>query len=516
MALESCKTIALEGVIGHIVDIEANIGAGLPGIHVVGRTDTAINESRQRIKTAIINSQLAWPKTKIVVSLSPASLPKSGAHFDLPLAVAILLAGMKAQDEQLAADGYATWGTESFAEKTANTLFLGELGLDGSLKPVPGILSAMVAAPKHGYHTIVIPPGNAGEAQLVEDTRVLVAHNLREVFEWLRGNRHLKTPEHIPAPQRNQTLDFADIAGQHEAKFAIEVAAAGGHHLIMIGPPGSGKSMLAARIPSILPKLSTAQAVESTAIHSIAGSMGEIIAHAPFISPHASLSRPALLGGGSGNPRPGAVSLAHNGVLFLDEASEISAAVLDSLRAPLEDGEVRLARAQREITYPARFQLVMAANPCRCAAEDPSKCVCRPQVRQTYLRNISGPLRDRLDIALELTSQAAVLHTEDEEASSTIAQRVALARDRAALRWQSHGLDITHNAAMPSTYLRRHCAADESAMALMGAYLAEGQLSQRGVDRCLKLAWTLCDLEGEDIPNLDHIARALNLRGEGF
>lgn len=516
MALESCKTISLEGVIAHIVDIEANIGTGLPGMHVVGRTDTAINESRQRIKTAIINSQLAWPKTKIVVSLSPASLPKSGAHFDLPLAVSILLAGMKAQDEQLAADGYATWGTESFAEKTTNTLFLGELGLDGSLRPVPGVLSAMVAAQKHAFDTLVIPPGNAGEARLMEDTRVLIARNLREVFEWLRGNRHLQTPEHLPLPPRSQTLDFADIAGQHEAKRAIEVSAAGGHHLMMIGPPGSGKSMLAARIPSILPKLTTMQSVESTAIHSIAGAMGEIIAHAPFISPHASLSRPALLGGGSGNPRPGAVSLAHNGVLFLDEASEISPAVLDGLRAPLEDGEVRLARAQREITYPARFQLVMAANPCRCAVEDPSQCICRPQVRQNYLRNISGPLRDRIDIAVELTSQAAVLNTDDEEPSALIAQRVSAARDRAAFRWHSHGLDISHNAAVPSTYLRRHCAAEESAMALMGAYLAEGQLSQRGVDRCLKLAWTLCDLEGEDIPNLDHIAQALNLRGEGF
>lgn len=516
MALESCKTIALEGVIAHIVDIEANIGAGLPGIHVVGRTDTAISESRQRIKTAIINSKLAWPKTKIVVSLSPASLPKSGSHFDLPLAVAILLAGMKAQDEQLAADGYATWGNESFAEKTATTLFLGELGLDGSIRPVPGILSAMVAAQKHGYHTLVIPPGNAGEAQLVEDTRVLVAHNLREVFEWLRGNRNLTTPEQIPSAPRNQVLDFADIAGQHEAKFAAEVAAAGGHHLMMIGPPGSGKSMLAARIPSILPELTTSQSIESTAIHSIAGSLGNVITHAPFISPHASMSRPALLGGGSGNPRPGAVSLAHNGVLFLDEASEISPAVLDGLRAPLEDGEVRLARARREITYPARFQLVMAANPCRCAAEDPSKCVCRSTVRQDYLRNISGPLRDRLDIVLELSSQAAIIHTEDEESSQSIADRVAAARDRAACRWKSHGLSVIHNAAMSSTYLRRHCAADESAMALVGAFLAEGQLSQRGVDRCLKLAWTLSDLDGEDLPGLDHIARALNLRGEGF
>lgn len=516
MALASCKTFALEGVIAHIVDIEANIGPGLPGIHVVGRTDTAISESRQRIKTAIINSKLSWPKTKIVVSLSPASLPKSGSHFDLPLAVAILLAGMQAQDEQLAADGYATWGTESFAEKIANTLFLGELGLDGSIRPVPGLLSATVAAHKQGFRTLVIPPGNAAEAQLVKDVRVLIAHNLREVFDWLRGTAVLKTPAHEPPPPRQQLMDFAEIAGQHEAKFAVEVAAAGGHHLMMIGPPGSGKSMLAARIPSILPELSTAQSVESTAIHSLAGAMGNVIAHAPFISPHASLSRPALLGGGYGNPRPGAVSLAHNGVLFLDEASEISPAVLDGLRAPLEDGEVRLARAQREITYPARFQLVMAANPCRCAAEDPSKCVCRSTARQDYLRNISGPLRDRLDIVLELSSQQSLLHTTDEESSATIAARVALARERAAYRWKTHGLSVVHNAAMPSTYLRRHCAADETAMALISAYLAEGQLSQRGVDRCLKLAWTLCDLAGEDSPGLDHIAQALSLRGEGF
>lgn len=493
MALGTCSTVALEGVIAHIVTIEANIGAGLPGIQVVGRTDTAINESRQRIKTAMINSGLSWPKTKIVVSMSPASLPKSGSHFDLPLAIAILAADMD--------------------HLPKGVLFLGELGLDGSLRPVPGILPAIVAAKKHGFHTLVIPPGNSSEASLVSDTRVLLARNLREVLEWIYGNRDLPTA--TPRTQSSpRMLDFADIAGQHEAKFAAEVAAAGGHHLMMIGPPGSGKSMLAARIPSILPALTHSQAIESTAIHSIAGTLGKTITHAPFIAPHASVSRPALLGGGSGNPRPGAVSLAHNGILFLDEVSEIGAAVLDSLRAPLEDGEVHLARARRDITYPARFQLIMAANPCRCAAEEPSACVCRSQVRQQYLRNISGPLRDRLDIVMELSGQAAVIHVENEEASASIAQRVAAARERAAHRWFNHGLDVVHNAAMSSTYLRRHCPADESGMALLGAYLAEGQLTQRGVDRCLKLAWTLSDLDGDAQPGLDHIARALELRGD--
>ncbi|MDO5032503.1 YifB family Mg chelatase-like AAA ATPase [Corynebacterium sp.] len=530
MALGRCQTTAMEGVLAHVVTVEANVGPGLPGVHVVGLGDAAVSESRDRIRTAVMNSHLPWAKTKVVVSMSPAALPKSGAHFDLPMALAILSAGLDEDPRAHPDPGPyppedpveypAANGQECVSprQRLAHTLVLGELGLDGSVRPVSGIIPSILAARSQGYRRLVIPPGNAAEAALVPDMEVLVAPTLTEAFAWACGNRALPPAQAVarehPAPVE-ATMDFCDIAGQREAKWAAEVAAAGGHHVMMIGPPGSGKSMIAARIPSILPELGTDQSVEATAIHSLAGTLGPVVARAPFIAPHPSLSKAALLGGGSGNPRPGAVSLAHHGVLFLDEVSEIPARVLDGLRAPLEEGQVRLARARREITYPARFQLVMAANPCRCGTEDPSKCTCRVAERKNYLSNVSGPLRDRLDIVVSLSAQAAVINAEGEESSAQIAQRVAQARERMARRWAAEGLDVYVNGAVPATYLRRHRPAEESAMIMLGAYLAEGDLSQRGVDRVLKLAWTLADLDGSEQPGIEHVSRALDLRGAG-
>ncbi|HAT1211453.1 YifB family Mg chelatase-like AAA ATPase [Corynebacterium striatum] len=499
MALGRCMTTALEGVIAHVVTVEANVGAGLPGVHVVGLADTAISESRDRIRTAVVNSRLPWAKTRVVVSMSPAALPKSGAHFDLPMALAILAAQMPP------------------SERLERALVLGELGLDGSVRPVSGIIPALLAARSQGFETLVIPPGNAAEATLVPDMDVVVAATLTDAFAWACGGRDLPSARAVDAPAHTlgDAPDYCDIAGQREAKWAAEVAAAGGHHLMLVGPPGSGKSMIAARLPSILPALSADQCVEATAIHSLAGTPGAVIMRAPFIAPHSSVTRAALLGGGSGNPRPGAVSLAHHGVLFLDEASEVSARVLDGLRAPLEEGHVRISRARREITFPARFQLVLAANPCRCAAEDASKCTCRSSDRRNYLSNLSGPLRDRLDMVVNVSGQAATLSAEGEEDSATIAQRVAQARQRAATRWREDELPVFNNGAVPASYLRRHRPATETAMAMLAAYLADGELSQRGVDRVLRLAWTLADLDASPQPDIDHVGRALELRGVG-
>ena len=488
MALGRTQTVALEGVAGRIVTVEANVGPGLPGIHMVGLGDAAVSESRDRIRTAAANSRLSWPKTKIVVSMSPASLRKSGSHFDLPTALAVLAAGVPEARERL-----------------AGTVLVGELGLDGTVRPVAGVLPALLAARRNGFARAVIPPGNADEATLVEGLAVHTAATLAQTWNWATGNEDLPPAAGSPPVPRRAVPDFADLAGQPAARLAAEVAAAGGHHMLLLGPPGSGKSMIAARLPGILPPLTPAESLEATAVHSVAG-RGEVVAQAPFIDPHHSITRAALLGGGSGVPRPGAVSLAHHGVLFLDEVSEIPAAVLDGLRTPLEDGHVRLIRSRREVIFPARFQLILAANPCRCAAEDPARCRCRSRERSTYLGNLSGPLRDRIDIVAATSATGAVLSAGDAEPTSRIAGRVADARGRAQARW---GMT---NAMMDPHRLRRHHPADESGMAMLGALLSDGDLTQRGVDRCLKLAWTLADLDGDASPDLGHVARALELR----
>lgn len=525
MGLGKALTTALDGVIAHIVTVEANVGAGLPGIQIVGMADTGISEARSRIRTAVLNSHLPWPKTKIIVSLAPASLPKSGPHYDLPVALAVLVAGltgMGTPDNALTGGfgGSDAGGLDAeIVRRLDSSLFLGELGLDGSVRAVPGVIPALVTARQVGKEFVIIPPGNAAEAALVPDMKVLVAPTLSDAFAWVCGRRMLPRAAQFtargtrvePAPAPEPCL--SDIAGQHEAKHAAEVAAAGGHHMLMVGPPGAGKSMIASRLPSILPRLTTEQAVEATAIHSIVGSPGRVIDRAPFVAPHASITRAALLGGGSGIARPGAVSLAHHGVLFLDEASEVSAGVLDGLRAPLEEGQVRLVRSRREVMYPARFQLVLAANLCRCGAEDSSACRCTSTERLHYLSNLSGPLRDRLDMFITVSGQSARLSVSGEETSAVVAGRVAAARERSAHRWGRAGLPFMTNAAVGSALLRRDFPAEEQAMELLAAYLATGSLSQRGVDRTLRLSWTLADLAGVERPSVDEVSRALDLRG---
>ncbi|WP_175934786.1 YifB family Mg chelatase-like AAA ATPase [Corynebacterium sp. Marseille-P4321] len=501
MALASTLSATVEGVSARVVTVEANVGPGLPGMHMVGLGDAAVKESRERIRTAISNSALPWPRTKIMVSLSPAHLPKAGSHFDLPIAAAVL------------------GSLDPRAQRTlAATMLLGELALDGTLRRVEGVLPMLVAAlidatGRAKPTTVVVPRANAEEAALIGGGRILVADTLAEVWAWLTGAGDLETVQGPIRPEPARAVpDFRDVAGMRFERHALEVAAAGGHHVMMVGPPGSGKSMLAERLPSILPPMDIAEMVEVTSLHSVAGlSHGRVVSQRPFIAPHPSLTKAALIGGGSGTPMPGVVSQAHNGVLFLDEVSEIPAHVLDALRIPLEKRQVRLMRGKREVVYPADTQLVLAANPCACDRRD-GVCHCTGSARANYLSNVSGPLRDRIDVRLNTSGASAVVHPLDAEPSATIAQRVAAARERAADRWAKAGVEERVNGRVPATMIRRDFPAEESGMAYLAGLLTRQQLTQRGVDRCLKLAWTLADLGGAERPGIDHIAIAVDMR----
>lgn len=338
-------TAALHGVEARLVTVEANIGPGLPGVSVVGMGDTAVRESRDRIKTAAGNSGLSWPRTKVVISMSPASLPKAGSGFDLAMALAVLSA-------------------QRPSSRLEGALVIGEIGLDGTVREVNGVLPAALAASSLGFSQIVVPPGNAAEAAVLSTLEVLVAPTLADAWAWAEGKKDLPQARPAPAPDRRPVADMRDVSGQHEARYALEVAAAGGHHMMMVGPPGSGKSMLAARLPGILPTLTEQEMLEATAVHSVAGLVkaGPVV-HAPFVAPHHTVSRAGLIGGGAGHPRPGAVSLAHRGVLFLDEVSEVPAHVLDGLRQPLETGEVELSRVRSQVISPGVFPARHGSQP---------------------------------------------------------------------------------------------------------------------------------------------------------
>lgn len=505
MALASTQTATVEGVHAHPVTVEANVGPGLPGMHMVGLGDAAVKESRERIRTAIANASLPWPRTKIMVSLSPAHLPKAGSHFDLPVAVAVL--GSLDPRAQ---------------RRLRSTMLVGELALDASLRRVEAILPMLLQARlRPDIETIVIPRAIAREAALLGDPRIVMADSLSQVWSWLIDGPLLEPvdphaidstgPSDTEAAGGSAAPDFRDIAGQAHERAAFEVAAAGGHHVMMVGPPGSGKSMLAERLPSILPPLNQHERIECTSLHQAAGiARGEVVTGRPFIAPHPSLTKAMLLGGGPHTPLPGAVSQAHHGVLFLDEASEIPARVLDTLRIPLEQHEVRLTRGKRTVVFPAQFQLILAANPCPCGRE-PEQCRCHPSERARHLANISGPLRDRLDVFVRTTAASAVLSPQDAEPSAVIAQRVAQARERAAHRWRSAGCSARTNTQVASTLIRREFPADETGMVFLANRLSHGELTQRGVDKVLKLAWTLADLEEAPVPDIDHVARACEL-----
>jgi magnesium chelatase family protein len=500
MALGRAFAVAVLGLDGEIVEIEADITSGLPGVHLVGLPDAALQESRDRVRAAITNCNNRWPMSRLTLALSPATLPKVGSVYDLALAAAVLSAQRKTPWREL-----------------ETVVVLGELALDGRVRPVRGVLPAVLAAKVAGWRAAVVPVDNLPEASLVDGIEVWGVRTLAQLQGWLSGSARLDERISGMVPPVEPPADLADVVGQAQARFAVEVAAAGAHHLMLTGPPGVGKTMLAQRLPGLLPSLSNSESLEVTAIHSVAGLLSDatpLVTRPPFVAPHHSSSVAALVGGGSGMARPGAVSRAHRGVLFLDECAEIGVSALEALRTPLEEGEIRLARRDGVACYPARFQLVLAANPCPCAPADPRDCICAAAVKRRYLGRLSGPLLDRVDLRVEMHPvRMSAFATTDAESTAQVRHRVTLARDAAAQRWRAHG--VRTNAEVSGTLLRRRFRPSNAAMQPLRTALDRGLLSIRGVDRTLRVAWTLADLAGRTSPGRDEVAVALSFRQPG-
>ena len=496
MSLAVALTRASEGVAAPLVTVEVHLSGGLPGTSIVGLPEAAVREARDRVRVAIQNTQFEYPNRRVTVNLAPAELPKDGGRFDLAIALGILAAGGQVPHEALK-------GCE----------FLGELALSGELRPVPGVLPALLRA-RHGKRCVIVPSGNAHEAALLGDVDVRVARTLTEVCAHLRGMDTLPAPP----PDATQTdtshvPDLADVRGQLHARRALEIAAAGGHHLLMIGPPGTGKSMLAQRLPGILPPMTDAEAIEACAVRSVANEPFNVHdwRQRPYRAPHHTASGVALVGGGS-HPRPGEISLAHHGVLFLDELPEFDRRVLEVLREPMESGRIVISRAARQAEFPARFQLVAAMNPCPCgyAGDADGRCRCTPDAIARYRGRISGPLLDRIDIIsdvprIPLTELNAKRGAHDED-SVTVRARVTAARHVAMQRAGKP------NAALAVREIERDCALGDAERTLLERAMEKLSLSARAYHRVLRVARTIADLAGSERIAREHLAEAVQYR----
>ncbi len=499
MTLARTTSINLLGLKGEPIEIEVDVSNGLPAYSLLGLPDATLSESRDRIRAAILNSGRSWPNRKVTVSLSPAWLPKSGSGFDLPIALAILAASEQLDDS-----------------KIENFFFLGELSLEGNLRPVRGVLPMLIAARELGVKRVVVPRENFQEAGLLKDLEVNSFSKLSEVIRYLEDGVRFENPTLIEAPIQSSTVDMADVSGHREVKTALEVGAIGGHNLLMIGAPGSGKTMLAERFSTVLPQLDETEAIEVSGIHSIAGTLKDrslLSFEPPFISPHHSITIPALVGGGSSNIKPGACSLAHRGVLFLDEAPECDSGILDALRQPLESGSITITRSALTASFPARFILLLAANPCPCGrfAGRGRGCQCTSLQVRRYLSKLSGPLLDRIDIRLTVeTPSRAELSETATETSADIRARVIKARAISAERFADYSFKL--NSQIPPNLLRERFRPTREGMAVLHSLLDKEELSARGFHRTIRLSWSIADMQGVTVPGINEIERALTLR----
>ncbi len=499
MALAKTKAVALFGLNGTLIDVEADISSNLPNFILVGLPDASLSEATSRVRAACTNSGLSLPGRRITVNLSPASVPKRGSSFDLAIAISVL-----------AATGAINPGN------AANWLHIGELALDGSIRGVHGVLPSLLAAKELGWARFVVPTENLPEAEVIEGIEVQSFDHLTQVASFHGSDVQPRKESNLRVISRQadtKGLCYSDVLGQSEVIDSMVVAATGGHHMLMVGSPGSGKTMIAERLPSILPSLTTEQAIETAAVESLSGLPSGITFVPPFRAPHHNSSASSLIGGGLAVPRPGLISLAHNGVLFLDEAPEFQQPALEALRQPLESGEVVISRAAGVARFPARFQLVMAANPCPCGfAWDPNRqCKCVEPAKSRYLNRLSGPLLDRIDISLRVNTVPKAMQKKRGPSSSELREKVLAGRAFGAARLAKTPWRL--NAQVPGAYLRRNWRPTGAASDRLDKALERGLLSMRGYDRCIRLAHTLADLDQVETPTVEHVARAMYLRG---